>query len=409
MRKTTLITSFLISFTATIVAQTVNTGEIIVTDNTVISFIGDFNNTASGVFMNDGDAYVYNNWNNEGVVDFFNKGITRFKGDTPQVISGTNTSYLYDIQFDNTATQNAFELSGDISLANNSDFSTGIIDNKNFNGNFTFEQFANHTNATNNSYIEGLIIKIGNNPFTYPIGDDNFYRYAKISAPDDVNDNFISKYFYENPDENYPLTSKEDIITLVNDQEYWTLIRDIGSSNIIFTLSWDENTTTPESIIALPEEAIHIVRWDETQGLWVDQGGVVDLNAKIVSTPLTLDNYGVFTLARVRIIPLPDKVVIFNGVSPNDDGANDYFLIENAHLLANNRVRIYNRWGIQVFDTKNYDTNNNVFRGYSDGRLTVGKEMLPSGTYFYVLTYDYITDNSKQSILQEGYLYLKTN
>jgi hypothetical protein len=41
------------------------------------------------------------------------------------------------------------------------------------------------------------------------------------------------------------------------------------------------------------------------------------------------------------------------------------------------------------FETKQYDNETRVFKGISEGRVTVdkGRSQLPTGTYFYVLNY----------------------
>jgi gliding motility-associated-like protein len=103
----------------------------------------------------------------------------------------------------------------------------------------------------------------------------------------------------------------------------------------------------------------------------------------------------------------PDPVcipVVRNAMSPNNDGQNDWFIIENfgGECITANTVEIYNRWGILVFETNNYDNNTRVFKGYSEGRTTVGNDELPTGTYFYILNW---TANGVEQH-KEGYLYL---
>ena len=73
----------------------------------------------------------------------------------------------------------------------------------------------------------------------------------------------------------------------------------------------------------------------------------------------------------------------FNAFSPNDDGINDNWEIENieSERYDNNRVEIYNRWGQRVWDGKRYDNMNVVWKGRTSG----GAE-LPSATYFYIAT-----------------------
>lgn len=80
-------------------------------------------------------------------------------------------------------------------------------------------------------------------------------------------------------------------------------------------------------------------------------------------------------------IEVVGEIVVYNGVTPNGDGYNDFLLIKYIGIVEgseNNRVRIFNRWGQVVFETSNYDNLTRVFTGLSD----TGNE-LPNGTYFY--------------------------
>ncbi|MFZ5971469.1 MAG: BspA family leucine-rich repeat surface protein [Bacteroidota bacterium] len=80
-------------------------------------------------------------------------------------------------------------------------------------------------------------------------------------------------------------------------------------------------------------------------------------------------------------IEVTGDIVVMNGLSPNGDNANDYFQIKYIDVLEStrqNRVTIFNRWGDAVFETTNYDNQNNVFTGKNQS----GND-LPSGTYLY--------------------------
>jgi gliding motility-associated-like protein len=400
-----------------LIAQTANTGEMVVMPGTQFSTVGDFNNTNTASFINDGEAFIYANFNNEGVVDFTTTdGYTRFQGSAVQQLSGGSISYFYDVLFDNVSSSTgSFELSSEISIDNEANFNEGIVKNDDFGGLVIFEDNANHTGVFDESHVDGVVKKNGDDSFIYPIGDAQLFRHAAISAPDDITDTFTAKYYFENPignivDGETPTSSVAGVITMIDMAEFWTVTNDAGSSDVLLTLSWDENTTTPLAIASDPQTAIHIVRWDEAQQLWVDEGGIVDVANKTVSTPLQLDHYGIFTLGRVKEeLILPGDVVVYNGVTPNGDGLNDYFLIDNIQNLANNNVQIFNRWGVKVFETNNYDSAGNVFDGYSEGRLTIsGNDQLPTGTYYYVLSYDFTDNDSTQRVKKAGYLYITT-
>ena len=96
-------------------------------------------------------------------------------------------------------------------------------------------------------------------------------------------------------------------------------------------------------------------------------------------------------------------IEIFDVLTPNDDGENDVFFIRGIENFENT-VSIFNRWGVEVFKTENYNNRSNAFRGVSEGRVTVSSgDLLPVGTYYYVI--DYVNDNN-QTIHLAGYLYI---
>ncbi|GJH40622.1 hypothetical protein RCZ04_11720 [Capnocytophaga sp. HP1101] len=104
-------------------------------------------------------------------------------------------------------------------------------------------------------------------------------------------------------------------------------------------------------------------------------------------------------------IDVVSKVVPYNAISVDGNGKNDHFHIAGIEHYPNNVVRIYNRWGVKVFETEGYDNLTRVFRGISNGRVTVEQaDKLPQGTYYYVIEY-YDSNNNKESLV--GWLYIK--
>jgi gliding motility-associated-like protein len=88
-------------------------------------------------------------------------------------------------------------------------------------------------------------------------------------------------------------------------------------------------------------------------------------------------------------------VDVFNGVSANADGMNDFMRVK--FLPPGTQVSIFNRWGDAVFETKDYD-NNEVSKRF-EGNGTDGNT-LTAGTYFYKIT---LPDGRQRT----GYLHLK--
>ena len=95
------------------------------------------------------------------------------------------------------------------------------------------------------------------------------------------------------------------------------------------------------------------------------------------------------TVYQVVGVLAEEDIVIYNFVTPNDDGFNDYFQIENIENFPN-KVQVFNKWGVQVFETTNYNPDTgNVFKGYSDARATLNRSaQLPTGTYYYIINYE---------------------
>ncbi|WP_191906968.1 T9SS type B sorting domain-containing protein [Adhaeribacter soli] len=76
------------------------------------------------------------------------------------------------------------------------------------------------------------------------------------------------------------------------------------------------------------------------------------------------------TSLEVEISGEPD-LIIYNIITPNNDGKNDAFVIENLKWYPQNELRIFNRWGMEVYQSKNYRNNWKA-------------EKVSSGIYYYL-------------------------
>ena len=104
-------------------------------------------------------------------------------------------------------------------------------------------------------------------------------------------------------------------------------------------------------------------------------------------------------------IEVTHKLIAYNGVSINGSDKNNHFHIAGIEAYPDNTVRIYNRWGVKVWEAQSYDNVRNVFKGISEGRVTVeAADKLPQGTYYYVIEY---VDENNQKQTMVGWLYLK--
>jgi len=102
---------------------------------------------------------------------------------------------------------------------------------------------------------------------------------------------------------------------------------------------------------------------------------------------------------RAEIALEPSCLNIYNEFSPNDDGDNDYFRIECIETFPDSDLQVFNRYGALVYQKKAYQ---NDWRGLANVNGVVGKgEPLPTGTYFYILKTDTLSEN------KTGWLFLR--
>ncbi|WP_222984066.1 gliding motility-associated C-terminal domain-containing protein [Flagellimonas meishanensis] len=150
-----------------------------------------------------------------------------------------------------------------------------------------------------------------------------------------------------------------------------------------------------------------ITQADIDAGVVTNQAQVSALE-EVTNNPITDDSDEVLTPVSDGCIdptnPVDPNFKIFNGITPNGDNVNDFFEIRGIENYPDNSLKIFNRWGVLVFEAEGYGLSNRFFNGQSEGRTTVAQERaLPTGTYFYVLTF--VGSNPGEESYS-GYLYI---
>ncbi|MHC5353655.1 gliding motility-associated C-terminal domain-containing protein [Myroides sp. LJL115] len=363
-----------------------------------------------------GVTYFFDDFHNDGFFESnSDKSHSVFENirEESKIISGESISKFNDITWNSFGDSDGFTLKSNLDVYGQMDFVQGIIfmdevqkttDHRTL-GAIAVNNKSTASGANDLSYVQGSIEKHGKHSYTFPIGDNNLYRPLVIAAVDCPKAAFKVKYVYGDQDFFSTRENKASIIKSINNQEYWVIDKDKKTTGAVFlSLSIDKRTLdTTDSL-----EALSIVQWNELLGIWEDKGGKVEKDGAYIGASLNLrPQTSVVTLAYVdKDQLLPGDVLVYNFVSANHDGKNDYLYIQNIHKYSSTQVEIYDRWGVKVFAVKDYDKyadgSTNVFTGMQNGKK------LPSGTYYYVLKYQLGQKEQYRMITKSGNLHLET-
>ncbi len=122
------------------------------------------------------------------------------------------------------------------------------------------------TGGSDTAYVDGPMRKLGNDAFTFPLGDTIFvdtasYHPLGISIPSNASDEYIAEYKGAVQTAGSTLV---DTLESVSTCEHWLLDRTPGSSNVKATLGWNKNCQPSN----FAERTIGT--WDGSK--WIDQG-----------------------------------------------------------------------------------------------------------------------------------------
>ncbi|MEM9337489.1 MAG: PKD domain-containing protein [Bacteroidota bacterium] len=122
--------------------------------------------------------------------------------------------------------------------------------------------------------------------------------------------------------------------------------------------------------------------------VWSPVDGLDNSNvANPIATPQTTTTYAVLATdafgcqntGNVTVTVDEDfRLVATNVFTPDGNGRNDFWVIENVETFGSVNVRVYDRFGQLVFQDEAYQ---------NDWAGTAGNDILPDGTYYYLITF----------------------
>jgi hypothetical protein len=251
-----------------------------------------FNLDVNGNWINDGTLTP-----NTGSISFVGSGV----GNT---ISTSGTQTFNNIVINKTS--GITMASGTTQISGSMTFTNGLVTQS---GTFRFLNGSSAVGANNNSYVIGVVTKVGSNAFTFPVGASNLYRPIAISAPTVATDTYTAQYINSNPSPLFPNAARAVTLDRVSGAEYWLLNRTVGTSNVNVTLSWNSNSGG----IGNPP-ALRVAAWNGS--LWTDQGnggttGTLAAGTIVTGAPSPI-YFGPYTLAGTdNSNPLPVELIDF--------------------------------------------------------------------------------------------------
>ncbi|MFT7283531.1 gliding motility-associated C-terminal domain-containing protein [Nonlabens sp.] len=108
---------------------------------------------------------------------------------------------------------------------------------------------------------------------------------------------------------------------------------------------------------------------------------------------------GCYNTSTFNFIVETCEVLVPEGFSPNNDTINDTFSIPGIDQFANFELKIFNRLGAVVYETR--ASNYVEFAGIPNTGLNSGDGLLPTGTYFYSIKFN---DANKKDVASWVYI-----
>jgi hypothetical protein len=279
--------------------------------------------------------YVYRNWTNNGTFTPGTGTVDFVSCSSPAVISSTSTETFYNLVINTsygvTMSSGNQQVSKLMTLVN------GLVTQ---NATLTFMNGSAVSGASDASHVVGVVTKVGNGAFTFPVGDATQYRPIAISAPASATDVFTAQYIRTSPDPTYPESSRDATLATMSDKEYWMLNRVTGASNINVTLSWNTNSGTITNL-----GGMHVAGWNTPQSKWKDLGNSAttgNASGGTVTSSGPVTQFGAFTLASLTVMNvLPVQLVSFTASVANpslvdlrwstgSEQNSNYFIVERS-------------------------------------------------------------------------------
>ena len=251
-----------------------------------------------------------------------------------------------------------------------------------------FFNYAQAFNAHPQSYVQTAVAIDAQATFRFPTGDLDHYFPFKILEADAASARV--QFHYSLP----PASPSGEGVAALCPNFYWETA---GTKRGKIQLAWtaqaqlDQWNDAIEELLLLGYDGREWVNLPATL-IHTDLQSNLEQGALRSNASIDFSAYQAFTLGNRS---LNHSLEISQAITPNGDGQNERWFIQNIERYPQAKIWVYNRWGKEVFySAGNYQ---NDWRGTYKNNTT----HLPEAAYFYRLDTD-----DDGAIDREGWLYI---
>ncbi|MCT4581160.1 MAG: gliding motility-associated C-terminal domain-containing protein [Flavobacteriales bacterium] len=372
--------------------------------------------TTNSLITNNGELIVKENWiNNTDSTGLINngRGTVKLDGDF-QSISGNSITKFYQLELNGS--NSVKELNNSIFVDSLLLLNDAVLETNNYiahllNPNQSALSWTQNgyisTNSIGGHFLRNMSPNI---TYVFPVGNQNLsgnHRFVEITPFNTDTNTYGVALLAESIDNVYgtsisgingPFNSSatNESIEKLNNNYFYSIYRySTGdSAKINFYFKSDD----------APQNYTSVAQWKSSLNRWENELFTISPLSnslpnfgnpdRIASKSAHFDfNSDIFTFIETTLF-------IPNGFSPDNDGINDFFVIDNLDLYENNELIIFNRWGSEIYTASPYENNWNGVSNSTD--LFLQGKKIDDGTYYYILKL------SDELPIMKGFLEVKT-
>lgn len=347
-------------------SQSIYNGETITIGTNAQVYVPDsvINN---GVIINNGNISVGGIWQNNATYQPGTGQLT-LSSNLPQVINHNDQSFTrLSIEGGGIKTFGA-----NIHIVNELVLNNGVMQSAN-NAYIVIEQGASIVGGSDNAYVDGKLYRAGSGLQEYPVGTSGMY--LPVTLTDIKGNNPVVGVSAGSPNPNLEVAGG---LMAVSSDHYWeidVLSGGYDGSPVILPVRNELFLNSIQQAVVASTQAMD--QPFQSRGAVATTGDI-----QIGSVTSAIDIARAFVTVGSAEQIANNELVIYNAVSPNNDGLNDILKIVSIENFPNNVVTVYTRWGDKVFEMEGYDNLQNVFMGYANVKRNY---KLPEGDYYYVV------------------------